>query len=41
MASEELMKSSRCLGADVLMKLLGNYCRNNDVKTGITVGVVG
>ena len=23
------------------MKLLGNYCRNVDVKTSITVGVVG
>ena len=23
------------------MKLLGNYCRNIDVKTSITVGVVG
>ncbi|XP_065910056.1 guanine nucleotide-binding protein-like 3 homolog [Dysidea avara] len=36
-----LMKSSACLGAEVLMKLLGNYCRNIDVKTSITVGVVG
>lgn len=35
------MKSSVCLGAEVLMKLLGNYCRNVDVKTSITVGVVG
>lgn len=23
------------------MKLLGNYCRNLDIKTAITVGVVG
>lgn len=36
-----LMKSSVCLGAEALMKLLGNYCRNIDVKTSITVGVVG
>ena len=36
-----LMKSLACLGAEVLMKLLGNYCRNIDVKTSITVGVVG
>ena len=35
------MKPSACLGAEVLMKLLGNYCRNIDVKTFITVGVVG
>jgi len=36
-----LMKSSVCLGAEALMKLLGNYCRNINVKTSITVGVVG
>ena len=35
------MGSSACLGAEVLLKLLGNYCRNADVKTSITVGVVG
>jgi len=29
------------LGAEVLLKLLGNYCRNADVKTSISVGVVG
>ncbi|KAK2188704.1 hypothetical protein NP493_124g01011 [Ridgeia piscesae] len=40
-ASEELRKSSCCLGASVLMKLLGNYCRNQDIKTTIRVGVVG
>ncbi|XP_039269910.2 guanine nucleotide-binding protein-like 3 homolog [Styela clava] len=36
-----LLKSSKCLGADNLLKLLGNYCRNADIKTSITVGVVG
>lgn len=41
LASEDLRKSSRCLGADVLMKLLNNYCRNKDIKTAISVGVVG
>lgn len=41
MASEELKKTSTCLGADLLMKLLGNYCRKKDIKTAITVGVVG
>jgi len=38
---EDLTKMSMCLGADTLMKLLGNYCRNKDIKTSIRVGVVG
>lgn len=41
MNRELLLKSSKCLGADNLLKLLGNYCRNVDIKTSITVGVVG
>ncbi|KAI3369524.1 hypothetical protein L3Q82_007737 [Scortum barcoo] len=40
-ATTELLGSSACVGADCLMKLLGNYCRNLDIKTAITVGVVG
>ncbi|KAK7907484.1 hypothetical protein WMY93_016096 [Mugilogobius chulae] len=40
-ATQELLSSSACIGADCLMKLLGNYCRNLDIKTAITVGVVG
>ncbi|KAM4664208.1 guanine nucleotide-binding protein-like 3-like protein isoform 2-T4 [Discoglossus pictus] len=40
-ASEDLLSSGACIGADSLMKLLGNYCRNLDIKTSITVGVVG
>ncbi|KAJ8258948.1 hypothetical protein COCON_G00179600 [Conger conger] len=40
-ASSELLGSSACVGADLLMKLLGNYCRNLNIKTTITVGVVG
>ncbi|XP_068171608.1 guanine nucleotide-binding protein-like 3-like protein isoform X2 [Antennarius striatus] len=40
-ATTELLTSSACVGADCLMKLLGNYCRNLDIKTAITVGVVG
>ncbi|TPX65462.1 hypothetical protein SpCBS45565_g05124 [Spizellomyces sp. 'palustris'] len=40
-ASERLLSSSECLGADNLMKLLKNYCRNADIKTSITVGVIG
>ncbi|XP_078520677.1 guanine nucleotide-binding protein-like 3-like protein [Lissotriton helveticus] len=40
-ASTDLLSSGACIGADCLMKLLGNYCRNQDIKTAITVGVVG
>lgn len=40
-ATSELLGSSACVGAELLMKLLGNYCRNLDIKTTITVGVVG
>ncbi|XP_007667880.1 guanine nucleotide-binding protein-like 3-like protein [Ornithorhynchus anatinus] len=40
-ASAELLSSGACIGADCLMKVLGNYCRNQDIKTAITVGVVG
>ncbi|XP_017286013.1 guanine nucleotide-binding protein-like 3-like protein [Kryptolebias marmoratus] len=40
-ATTELLSTSACIGADCLMKLLGNYCRNIDIKTAITVGVVG
>ncbi|KAJ3088509.1 Guanine nucleotide-binding protein-like 3 [Physocladia obscura] len=40
-ASSDLLNSSECLGADNLVKLLKNYCRNSNIKTSITVGVVG
>ncbi|XP_012696639.1 guanine nucleotide-binding protein-like 3-like protein [Clupea harengus] len=40
-ATADLLGSSACVGAECLMKLLGNYCRNQDIKTHITVGVVG
>jgi nuclear GTP-binding protein len=40
-SSEGLRKSGLCLGADMLMTLLGNYCRNKGIKTSIRVGVVG
>lgn len=32
---------SNCIGAEMLMSLLANYCRNKDIKTSIRVGVVG
>lgn len=35
------MNVSSCVGAELLMCLLGNYTRNKDIKTSITVGVVG
>ncbi|KAH9512837.1 Guanine nucleotide-binding protein-like nsn1 [Bulinus truncatus] len=38
-ATDDLLKSSNCLGADVLMKLLKNYCRTTELA--INVGVVG
>lgn len=38
---EKVMQSSVCIGADLLMSLLSNYCRNKDIKTSITVGIVG
>ena len=39
---EHLLKSSsKCIGAQTLMGLLSNYCRKNDIKTTITVGIVG
>jgi len=40
-ATEDLLRSSRCIGADMVMKLLGNYCRNQAVRGTITAGVVG
>ncbi|EDO46882.1 predicted protein, partial [Nematostella vectensis] len=41
LAGKDVLSSSSCLGAETLLKLLGNYCRNKDIKTSITVGVVG
>eukprot|EP00850_Spirogloea_muscicola_P000230 SM000001S04632 [mRNA] locus=s1:1290139:1294013:- [translate_table: standard] len=35
------LESSDCLGADTLVQLLKNYSRNLQLKTAITVGVVG
>ncbi|CAF0819025.1 unnamed protein product [Didymodactylos carnosus] len=36
-----LKSSNKCIGAATLMNLLSNYCRKNDIKTSITVGIVG
>ena len=41
LANEGLLSGSESVGADNLVKLLKNYCRNLNIKTSITVGVVG
>lgn len=39
---EDLIQGGTCFGAELLLSLLGNYCRNSGtVKTSIRVGVVG
>ena len=40
-STDEQLQTSKCVGAQTLMALLGNYCRNKDIKTSIRVGVVG
>lgn len=35
------LNTSECLGAENLLSLLKNYCRNKDLKTSIAVGVIG
>lgn len=34
-------QQSTCVGAELLMQLLANYCRNKDLKTSIRVAIVG
>ncbi|XP_067171159.1 guanine nucleotide-binding protein-like 3-like protein [Apteryx mantelli] len=38
---EEVLAGAGCVGADCLLRVLANYSRSQDVKTAITVGVVG
>jgi nuclear GTP-binding protein len=38
---KELANTSQCLGGNELIQLLKNYCRSKDIKTSITVGVIG
>jgi nuclear GTP-binding protein len=40
-STDAQLQTSKCVGAQTLMALLGNYCRNKDIKTSIRVGVVG
>ncbi|XP_078050568.1 nucleostemin 1 [Augochlora pura] len=40
--TETMIQSGSCFGAELLLSLLANYCRNvGNVKTSIRVGVVG
>ncbi|XP_014098528.2 guanine nucleotide-binding protein-like 3 homolog isoform X1 [Bactrocera oleae] len=39
--TDKAMQGSVCVGAELLMSMLGNYCRNKGIKTSIRVGVVG
>lgn len=38
---DDMPSLTPCFGAELLMKLLGNYCRSKDIRTSIRVGVVG
>jgi len=38
---DDLLNSSKSVGPDKLVQLLKNYCRSGDIKTSLTVGVVG
>ncbi|GLE05375.1 hypothetical protein PINS_up014388 [Pythium insidiosum] len=40
-AAGDVVTASKAVGTDALMQLLKNYCRNNHIKTAITVGVIG
>lgn len=39
--SDNALKGSSCIGAELLMSMLANYCRNKGIKTSIRVGIVG
>ncbi|XP_046828440.1 guanine nucleotide-binding protein-like 3 homolog [Vespa crabro] len=40
--TEHMIQGGTCFGAELLLSLLGNYCRNSgNIKTSIRVGVVG
>lgn len=39
--NEKATQISSCIGAELLMSMLANYCRNKGIKTSIRVGVVG
>lgn len=39
--ADKIIQGSPCVGAELLMSMLANYCRNKDIKTSIRVGIVG
>lgn len=39
--TDKALQSSTCVGAEYLLSILANYCRNKGIKTSIRVGVVG
>uniref|UniRef100_A0A182QRR9 Guanine nucleotide-binding protein-like 3 homolog n=1 Tax=Anopheles farauti TaxID=69004 RepID=A0A182QRR9_9DIPT len=39
--SAKTLECSPCIGADLLKELLANYCRSDQLRTSIRVGVVG
>ncbi|GAU93173.1 hypothetical protein RvY_05152 [Ramazzottius varieornatus] len=41
LARPDLIKTSKCFGSNMLMKILGNYCRSKNISSSIRVGVVG
>ncbi|NWQ84831.1 GNL3L protein, partial [Columbina picui] len=40
-APQEVLEGGACVGAECLLRVLANYSRCGEVKTTITVGVVG
>lgn len=40
-SSDDVLKGSPCVGAELLMSMLANYCRNKGIRTSIRVGIVG
>lgn len=40
-ATASMLGSSKCMGANVLLKILGNYCKKADTRMAISVGIVG
>ena len=39
--SDRALVTNECLGADTLIQLLKNYSRNANIKTALTIGVIG
>lgn len=39
--TQDIMSSSKSVGADKLLELIKNYSKNEGIKTSVTVGVIG